>query len=59
MGKNSNQSILKYHKKAYEDIRLRVKAGEKDKIKSHAESKGMSLNAYINDLIKNDMEGTK
>ena len=56
MSRNSNESILKYQKKAYEDIRLRVKRGEKDIIKAHAESKGMSLNAYINDLIEKDMK---
>ncbi len=55
MSRNSNESILKYQKKAYEDIRLRVKRGEKDIIKVYAESKGMSLNAYINNLIKKDM----
>ena len=46
-------------KKAYEDIRLRVKRGEKDIIKAHAESKGISLNAYINDLIEKDMKEKK
>lgn len=33
-----------------------VPTGELNKIKAHAESLGMSLNAYINKLIKNDME---
>ena len=59
MSRNSNESILKYQKKAYEDIRLRVKRGKKDIIKAHAESKGMSLNAYINDLIEKDMKENK
>lgn len=59
MGRNSNESILKYQRKAYEDIRLRVKKGEKETIKAHAEKKGLSLNAYINMLIEKDMEEEK
>lgn len=37
-------------------LNITVKKGERDKIKAHAESLGMSLNAYINKLIKDDME---
>ena len=35
---------------------LRMPQGAKGKVKAHAESKGMSLNAYINDLIEKDMQ---
>ena len=45
----------KYNEKAYDRIALTVKKGEKDKIKTYAESKGQSLNGYINKLIKKDM----
>ena len=45
-----------YAKKKYDDVRLQVPKGEKDIIKAYAESKGMSLNGYINKLIKEDME---
>lgn len=33
-----------------------VPRGDLDKIKAHAESLGLSLNAYINQLISKDME---
>lgn len=33
-----------------------VGKGRKDKIKAHAQQKGMSLNAYIVDLIEKDMQ---
>lgn len=33
-----------------------VEKGAKDKIKAHAQSKSMSLNAYIVNLIEKDME---
>ena len=45
----------KYVKKAYEDIRLRVKTGEKTRIEARAKETGQSLNGYINKLIKEDM----
>ena len=56
MGKTSTQSKQKYNEKAYDRISLTVKKGQKDVIKAHAESKGMSLNGYINHLIDEDMK---
>ncbi len=55
MGKTSSAVKEKYNSKTYDDIRLRVKFGHKDKIIAHAKSKDMSLNAYINSLIDSDM----
>ena len=52
----SNKAVQKYSAKAYDQIKVLVKKGERDKIKAYAESKGLSLNAYINKLIKEDME---
>lgn len=49
------RAVAKYNEKAYDRIEVKVYKGQKDKIKAHAESKGMSLNAYINDLIEKDM----
>ena len=45
-----------YAKKAYDDIRLQVKKGEKEVIRAHAEEKGFSLQGYIKDLIARDMK---
>ncbi|WRS28979.1 hypothetical protein U6B65_14880 (plasmid) [Oscillospiraceae bacterium MB08-C2-2] len=44
-----------FAKKAYDDIRLQVKKGQKEIIKAHAKSKGMSLQGYINKLIEEDL----
>lgn len=58
-GKNSPAKIRansKYTAKAYDDIKVRVAKGNREKIKQFAESKGKSLNGYITDLIKKDME---
>lgn len=56
MGKTSTQSKQKYNEKAYDRIALNVKKGQRDVIRAHAESKGMSLNGYINKLIEEDMK---
>lgn len=37
-------------------ISIAVPKGEKDKIKAHAESKGESVNGFINRAIKQAME---
>ena len=54
-GKTSAKSINKYIAKAYDRINLTVPKGKKDVIRAHAESKGMSLNGYINNLIEEDI----
>lgn len=56
MGKTSAAVKNKWNDKAYDRINLTVPKGDKDKIKAYAESKGMSVNSYINDLIKEDMK---
>lgn len=45
----------KYISKAYDRVNLTLPKGKKEKVRKHAESKGMSLNAYINALIAADM----
>lgn len=45
----------KYNDKTYEQLKVLVHKGEREKIKAYAESQGKSLNGYINDLIKADM----
>lgn len=46
----------RWNKKNYDDIRLRVKKGEKEVIQQHAEKLGLSINSYIYQLIENDMK---
>lgn len=46
----------KYNAKSYDQIKVLVKKGERETIKAFAESQGMSLNGYINKLIKDDMK---
>jgi hypothetical protein len=57
MGKTSWQVKQKYNDKAYDKLYISVPKGQKEKIKEHAKKKGIdSINGYINDLIKEDME---
>ena len=52
---NQNQYINKYIKEKYDRINLTMKAGKKEKIKSAASKRVMSVNEYINCLIDNDL----
>ena len=54
--KASNKAVQKYSAKTYDKIKVLVKKGEREEIKNYAESQGMSLNGYINKLIKDDMK---
>ena len=58
MGTAETRAKNKYNAKAYDQIPLRVKAGEKEKIQAYAQKKGMSLNVYIVGLIEKDMKAT-
>ena len=41
--------------KEYEKIKIFVENGQTEKIRNHAESKGLTLNSYIRKLIQEDM----
>ena len=49
----------KYDAKAYDQIKIIVRKGERDKIRAHAKSKELSLNSYIKALIENDMQSSE
>ena len=52
------KAIAKYHAK-FDDIKIRVPKGNREKFKEFAESKGKSLNALIIELLENDMNGSQ
>ena len=56
MGKTSSAVKDRYNAKAYEEIKVRVFKGQKDKIKAHADSMGESVNSFIGRAIENQME---
>ena len=55
ISKSQRKAVAKYNAKAYDEIKTRVIQGKKDTIKAHAESKGESLNGFINRAIDETM----
>ena len=53
--KAQQKAVQKYVQNNYDRIVLTMPKGKKDKIKEYAESKGESVNGYINRLIDEDM----
>ena len=59
MAKKAHLEGNKRYLEKLDHITIRVQGGTKEKIKAHAQQKGMSLNAYIVDLIERDMDVKK
>ena len=60
--KNSKARIKannRYNEKAYDRINIAVPKGCKDLIKAHAESKGESINGFVNRAIDETIEREK
>lgn len=52
-------TLEEYRKTKYEDLRIRVPIGKKEKIKEFANSTGESLNSFVNNAIDEKMEREK
>lgn len=55
VSKAQMKATAKYEKQNYDDVRVRVRKGFRERIKSYAELQGKSLNQYVVDLILADM----
>lgn len=55
MGKTSIEVKERYNKKTYEDIRIRVKKGQKAVIQQRADELRKSINSYMVDLVRDDL----
>ncbi len=53
--KAQQRAVNKYMKENYDEIKVRTDKGKKEKIKAHAESRGESVNAFINRAIDETM----
>lgn len=51
VSKKQQACVSKYNKANYEEIKLRVKKGEKAKLQALSEQQGTSLNAFITTAI--------
>lgn len=50
MPKNSQSKIVNNNKwvaKSYDDLKIRVKKGDRERIKAYADGQGMSLNNFV------------
>ncbi len=56
MGKASTRAKNKYNAENYDNLRIVVPKGKKEKIKAYAESKGESINGFVNRAIDEAME---
>lgn len=54
--KAQQKAVSKYMKKNYDEIKVRVNKGRKEKIKAHADSQKESVNGFINRAIDETMK---
>lgn len=59
MGKTSSAVKDRYNAKAYDNITLRVPKGQREVIQSFVQSRGESVNGFINTAIIEKMERDK
>lgn len=57
--KAQQKAVAKYMANNYDEIKVRVSKGRKEEIKAHAESKGESLNGFVNRAISQTIESDK
>ena len=50
------KAITKYQKEKCDEIKIRVPKGKKSIIKEFAESKGKSVNGFVNEAVDEKME---
>ena len=53
--KAQQRAVAKYMKTNYDEIKIRVAKGEKEKIKAHAEARGESINGFVSRAIDEAM----
>ena len=56
MSEAQKRATMKYMKNNYDRIELKVPKGEKPIIQAFAQEQGKSLNAFVNEAIKEKME---
>ena len=56
MGKTSSAVKDRYNAKAYDEIKVRVPKGQKEKLSSYAEARGESLNGFIKRAIEETLK---
>ena len=56
VSKAQQKAVYKYVAANYDEIKLRVPKGDRDRIKAHADTSGESVNGFIVRAIKSQMQ---
>ena len=56
VSKAQQRAVAKYMKENYDNVQLRMPKGKKEKVKAFAESKGESINGFVNRIIDEVMQ---
>lgn len=56
VSKAQQKAVAKYMSNNYDELKIRVPKGKKDVLKAHAQSKGESLNSFVNRAIDETVE---
>ena len=56
ISKANQRAVAKYTKSHYDDIKVRVPKGEREKIQIHAEKRAETVNSFIKRAIKETIE---
>ena len=59
MGKTSNTVKDRWNRQNYEEVKVRLPRGRKADITAHAQSKGMSVNGLVGELLRADLNMTE
>ena len=59
MGKTSNTVKDRWNRQNYEEVKVRVPRGRKADITAHAQSKGLSVNGLVGELLRADLNMTE
>lgn len=54
--KANQRAVTKYIRNNYDEVKIRVYKGQRDIIQHTAEKRGMSVNSYVQYLIRNDIK---
>lgn len=55
--KAQQRAVAKYMAANYDELKIRLPKGERDRVRAYAEAQGQSVNALIRDLLQREMAG--
>ena len=59
MGKTSNTVKDRWNRQNYEEVKVRLPRGRTADITAHAQSKGLSVNGLVGELLRADLNMTE